>query len=69
MMEQPKPVVAPRDSQRYRELASKLRGIARQSRLPGTRQKILDLALRFEAEPTTSTGEAQRRISPGTPAK
>ena len=55
-MGQPKRVVAPRDSQRYRELASKLRGIARQSRIPGTRQKILDLALRFETE-------AQRRIS------
>jgi len=49
MMGQPKRVVAPRDSQRYRELASKLRGIARQSRVPGTRQKILDLALRLEA--------------------
>ena len=64
MMEQPKRVVAPRNSQRYRELASKLRGIARQSRVPGTQQKILDLALRFEAEPITSTGEAQQRISP-----
>jgi len=69
MMGQPKRVVAPRDSQRYQELASKLRRIARQSRVPGTRQKILDLALRFEAEPITSTGETQRRISRRTPAK
>ena len=61
MMGQPKRVVAPRDSQRYRELASKLRGIARQSRVPGTRQKILDLALRLGAESSTSTGEAQTK--------
>ena len=69
MMGQPKRVVAPRDSQRYQELASKLRRIARQSRVPGTRQKILDLALRFEAEPITSADETQRRISPRTPDK
>ena len=48
MVGEPKRVVAPSDNQRYRELASKLRGIARQSRLPSTRQKILDFALRFE---------------------
>jgi len=48
IMGQPKRVVAPKDSWHYREVASKLRGIARQSPLPGTRQKILDFALRFE---------------------
>jgi hypothetical protein len=48
MIGEPKRVVVPRESQPYRELASKLRGIARQSLLPGTRQKILDFALRFE---------------------
>jgi hypothetical protein len=48
MTGEPKRAVAPADNQRYREVASKLRDIARQSRLPGTRQKILDFALRFE---------------------
>src|SRR5215469_11312148 len=48
MTGEPKRVDAPRDSQRYREVASKLRGIARQSRVPGTRQKILDFAARYE---------------------
>ena len=32
----------------YRELASKLREIARQCRFPGARKEILDLALRYE---------------------
>src|SRR6516165_2509437 len=48
IMGEPKKVVAPKDSRHYREVASKLRGIARQSSLPVTRQKILDFALRFE---------------------
>ena len=40
---------APRlDSQHYRELAAKLRDIARQCRFPGARQEILDLASRYE---------------------
>ena len=48
IMGEPKAVIARTDGLRYRELAMKLRGIARQSRLPGTRQKILDLASRCE---------------------
>ena len=36
------------DSHHYRELASKLRDIARQCRFPGARQELLDLALRYE---------------------
>jgi hypothetical protein len=68
-MGEPKRAVLRGNSEPYREVASKLQLIARQSRLPGTRQKILDLALRFETAPSTSTGEAQRRISPRTPAK
>jgi hypothetical protein len=55
MVKEPKSVVALGDNQRYRELASKLRRLARQSRLPAIEQKILNLALRFEAEPITST--------------
>jgi len=43
------PTAAPRlDSQHYRELATKLRDIARQCRFPGARQEILDLASRYE---------------------
>jgi hypothetical protein len=69
MVGEPKRVVAPQGSQRYGELVRKLRGIARQSGLPGTRQKILDLALRLEAAPIDSTGKARRTISPRTRAK
>ena len=69
MVGEPKRVVAPTDNERYRELASKLLGIARQSRLPATHRKILNLASRFEAEPITSTGEARRTISPRTRVK
>jgi hypothetical protein len=47
-MGEPKRAVAPVDSQHYRELAEKLRRIARQSRSPGARQKILNLALRYD---------------------
>ena len=43
------PTAAPRlDSQHYRELATKLRAIARQCRFPGARQEILELASRYE---------------------
>jgi len=69
MVGEPKRVVAPSDNQRYRELASKLRGIARQSRLPSTRQKILDFALRLEGAPIRSTGEAQPSVAAKRPAK
>jgi len=47
-MGEPQRAVAPADSQHYRELASKLRDVARQCRFPGARQEILDLALRYE---------------------
>jgi hypothetical protein len=43
-MEEPQRTVRPLDSRRYRELANKLRGIARQSSVPDARQKILNLA-------------------------
>ena len=43
------PAAAPRlGSQHYRELATKLRDIARQCRFPGARQEVLDLASRYE---------------------
>jgi hypothetical protein len=47
-MEKPLRTVAPIDSQHYRELARKLRDIARECRFPGARQEILDLASRYE---------------------
>ena len=46
-MGEPSKAIVPH-SEHYRELASKLRGIARQSRLPGTREKILNLASWYE---------------------
>ena len=47
-MEEPHRTAAPIDRQHYREIASKLRDIARQCRFPGARQEILDLASRYE---------------------
>lgn len=47
-MEEPKTAVAPVYGQHYRELAEKLGKIARQSRSPGARQKILNFALRCD---------------------
>jgi hypothetical protein len=47
-MGEPTRAVAPVDSQRYRELANKLRGIACQCRFPDARQKILNLASSYE---------------------
>jgi hypothetical protein len=39
---------APSGSEHYREIASKLREIARECRFPGARREILDLASRIE---------------------
>ena len=36
------------DSEHYREMASKLRELARRFRFPGARQELLKLALRYE---------------------
>jgi hypothetical protein len=36
------------DSEHYREMASKLRELARRFRFPGARQELLTLALRYE---------------------
>jgi hypothetical protein len=47
-MGEPKTAVAPVYGQHYRELAEKLRKIARQSCSPSARQKILNFALRCE---------------------
>src|SRR6202040_4035393 len=44
-MGEPKTAVAPVDGRHYRELAEKLRKIARQSRSPGARQKILNFLI------------------------
>jgi hypothetical protein len=47
-MGEPRRVVETIDGQHYRQPASKLRNIARQRRLPGARQELLDLASRYE---------------------
>jgi len=39
---------APPDSGHYREMASKLRELARECRFPGARRELLDLAERYE---------------------
>jgi hypothetical protein len=47
-MGEPRRVVETIGGQHYRELASRLRDIASQCRLPGARQELLDLALPYE---------------------
>ena len=47
-MEEPSASPSHCDSEHYREMASKLRELARQFRYPGARQELLNLALRFE---------------------
>ena len=47
-MREPKRAITPADSQHYRELANKLRGIAGQSCSPDARQKIFNLASWYE---------------------
>jgi hypothetical protein len=39
---------APLDGEHYREIARKLREIARECRFPGARREILDLASRYD---------------------
>jgi hypothetical protein len=57
-MGEPGRKVEPVDSQHYRELASKLRDIARHCRFPGARQEILALSSRYEgrANPLDTRG-------------
>ena len=47
-MEEPEAKAASSDSEHYREMASKLRRLAREFRFAGARQELLDLALRYE---------------------
>ena len=47
-MEEPQDNAAPADSQHYREMARKLRELAREFRFPGARRELLNLALRYE---------------------
>jgi hypothetical protein len=47
-MEEPQGTGTPSGGQHYREIASKLREIARECRFPGARREILDLASRLE---------------------
>jgi hypothetical protein len=47
-MEEPQANAGRLDSEPYRDMARKLRELAREFRFPGTRQELLDLALRYE---------------------
>jgi hypothetical protein len=47
-MEEPQANAALPDSEHYREMARKLRVLAREFRFPVGRQELLDLALRYE---------------------
>jgi hypothetical protein len=47
-MEDPQANAARPDSEHYREMARKLRELARNVTFPGARQEILDLASRYE---------------------
>jgi len=47
-MEEPQENAARPDSEHYREMARKLRELAREFQFPGARQELLDLASRFE---------------------
>jgi hypothetical protein len=47
-MEEPQARPSHSDSEHYREMASKLRELAREFRFPGARQELLKLALRYE---------------------
>lgn len=47
-MESPQANSAQSDSFHYRDMAQKLRGLAREFRFPGARKELLDLALRYE---------------------
>ena len=61
-MGEPKTAVAPVDGRHYRELAEKLRKIARQSRSAGARQKILvSAARRSRSSVLAVTADPHRR--------
>jgi hypothetical protein len=47
-MEEPQANAVPADSEHYREIARRLRELAREFRFPGARQELLELALRYE---------------------
>ena len=47
-MEEQRSRPAQSDSEHYREMARKLRELARKFRFRGARQEVLDLALRYE---------------------
>ena len=47
-MEEPRANAAQSDSDHYRDMARKIRELARQFRFPGARQELLDLASRYE---------------------
>ena len=65
-MEQKRETLAHLDSEHYREMAAKLKKVARECRFPGARQEILELARRYERmadhldPPSTASEERSR---------
>jgi hypothetical protein len=47
------------DSGHYREMAQKLRELAREFRFPGARKELLDLASRYERRADSLAGQAE----------
>ena len=47
-MEDPQANAVRPDSEHYREMARRLRELAREFRFPGARKELLDLALRYD---------------------
>jgi hypothetical protein len=57
-MEEPQVNAPPADSEHYREMARKLRELAREFRFPGARRELLDLALRYESRADSLDGRS-----------
>jgi hypothetical protein len=64
-MEEPRANAAQTGSGHYREMAGKLRELARQFRFAGARQELLDLALRYDRR--ADSLDARNAASPREP--
>jgi len=62
-MEEPQASPSQVDSDHYREMASKLRELARRFRFPGARQELLKLALRYERRADQLAGQSAPAVS------
>jgi hypothetical protein len=64
-MEEPQANPAPPDSEHYREMARKLRELARNVNFPGARREILDLASRYERRADTLDARSAAGLDQG----